>query len=59
MVQSFNRAFSESGVQVGLISVEGAVAPENKSLNPTNIAETAVAFWEKGAKAELTVHVRE
>ena len=32
MVESFNRAFSDSGVHIGLIHVEGSVAPENKVL---------------------------
>lgn len=48
MVQSFNRAFSDSGVHIGLIHVEGVVTAENKVLNPKTIAERTVAFWEKG-----------
>ena len=48
MVESFGRAFSDSGVHIGLIHVEGAVAPENKVLNPKMIAERTVVFWEKG-----------
>jgi hypothetical protein len=59
MVQSFKRAFDDSGVQIGLISVEGVVAPENKVLNPVTIAERTVAFWEKGAKGDLDIHIRE
>jgi short-subunit dehydrogenase len=61
MVQSFARAYEGSGVQIGLVSVEGVVAPENKVLNPTTIAERAVGFWESGGKGEeeVTVHVRE
>jgi hypothetical protein len=39
MVESFNRAFSDSGVHIGLIHIEGSVAPENKVLNPKTIAE--------------------
>ena len=58
MVQSFNRALSDSGVQIGLITVEGVVAPENKVLNPKTIAERIVEFWEKGAKDELEVNIR-
>ena len=51
MVQSFNRAFSESGVHAGLISVEGVVAPENKNRNPINIAEKTwdLCMQEKGS----------
>jgi hypothetical protein len=61
MVQSFARAYEGSGVQIGLVSVEGVVAPENKVLNPKTIAERAVGFWESGGKGEeeVTVHVRE
>jgi hypothetical protein len=59
MVQSFHRAFGESGVHIGLISVEGAVAPENKVLNPKTIAERAVAFWEANKKEEVEVNIRE
>jgi hypothetical protein len=59
MVQSFNRAFADRGVHVGLISVEGQVAPENKVLNPTTIAEKTVEFWERAVVGELEVNVRE
>jgi hypothetical protein len=59
MVQSFNRAFTESGVHVGLVSVEGEVKPENKVRNPKTIAEMTVAFWEKGVEGGLEVNVRE
>ena len=57
MVESFNRAFSDSGVHIGLISVEGSVAPENKVLNPKTIAERTIEFWEGGKG--LAVHVKE
>jgi hypothetical protein len=59
MVQSFNRAFSESGVHIGLITVEGEVKPENKVRNPKTIAEMTVEFWEKGVDGGLEVNVRE
>ncbi|KAH7087602.1 short-chain dehydrogenase/reductase-like protein SDR [Paraphoma chrysanthemicola] len=59
MVQSFNRAFSDKGVHVGLISVEGTVTSENKVLNPMNIAERTVEFWEGGVEAGLEVNLRE
>jgi hypothetical protein len=59
MVQSFARAFAESGVQIGLVSVEGVVAPENKVRNPKTIAEMTVAFWEKSDKGALEVTIRE
>jgi uncharacterized protein YigE (DUF2233 family) len=48
MVESFSRAFSDSGVHIGWIYAEGPVALENKVLNPKTIAERTVAFWEKG-----------
>lgn len=59
MVQSFQRAFEGDGVQCGLISVEGVVAPENKVRNPATIAEMTVEFWEKGEKGKLEINVRE
>ena len=55
MVQSFNRAFTDSGVHVGLVSVEGTVAPENKNLNPGNIAQRAWEFFESGVGLEVNV----
>jgi len=55
MVQSFNRAFTESGVHIGLINVEGVVRPENKVLNPKTIAERTVAFWEGGKGLDLSI----
>ncbi|OAL02463.1 NAD(P)-binding protein [Phaeosphaeriaceae sp. SRC1lsM3a] len=59
MVWSFHRAFSGSGVQIGLISVEGVVAPENKVRNPTTIAERTVAFWEEAPKDKLQIQIQE
>lgn len=55
MVESFSRAYSESGVHVGLIFVEGAVAPEKKVLNPKCIAEKTVKFWESGEGVGLNI----
>jgi hypothetical protein len=57
MVQSFNRAFSDRGVHIGLVHVEGAVAPKNKVLNPKTIAERTVAFWESGEG--IGINIRE
>ena len=57
MVESFSRAFSDSGVHIGLIHIEGSVAPENKVLNPKTIAERTIEFWE-GEKG-LAIHVKE
>ena len=52
-----NTAFAESGIHVGLVSVEGVVAPGNERLNPGNIAEVTYGFYEKGEG--LDVRVRE
>jgi hypothetical protein len=59
MVEAFHREYKDSGVKIGLVSVEGVVAPENKILNPGNIAEKAVEFWEKGDKNEVQVRIQE
>jgi hypothetical protein len=48
LVQSYSLAFPDSGVHIGLVSVEGAVAPENKNLNPVNIAQKTWEFFESG-----------
>lgn len=57
MVESFARAWEGKGVHVGLVFVEGPVAPENKVLNPKTIAERTVAFWKEGKR--LGVHIKE
>jgi hypothetical protein len=41
MVESLSRAYSDKGMHVGLIHVEGPVAPEARNLNPQSIAEVA------------------
>lgn len=46
-------------MQIGLISVEGVVAPENKVRNPTTIAERTVAFWEEAPKDKLQIQIQE
>jgi NAD(P)-dependent dehydrogenase (short-subunit alcohol dehydrogenase family) len=53
MVQSFAKAYGESGVHCGLLTIEGVVDPGNKVLNPQNIAENAWAFWDKGKGLEV------
>lgn len=55
MVQSFNLAFEGKGVHVGLVSVEGVVAPENKTLNPVNIAREAYEFYERGTGLDVRI----
>ncbi|KAF2446580.1 short-chain dehydrogenase/reductase-like protein SDR [Karstenula rhodostoma CBS 690.94] len=56
MVHSFNLTFQESGVHVGLINAGGVVAPENKNLNPKNIAEKAYAFYESGEGLDVDIN---
>jgi NAD(P)-dependent dehydrogenase (short-subunit alcohol dehydrogenase family) len=53
MVQSFARAYGESGVHCGLLTVEGEVSPDNKVRSPKNIAEGAWAFWDQGEGLEV------
>lgn len=55
MVQSFNRAFAESGVHAGLISVEGVVESQNKNLNPANIAQQTWDFYAGGKGLEVNI----
>ncbi|KAF2181755.1 short-chain dehydrogenase/reductase-like protein SDR [Zopfia rhizophila CBS 207.26] len=55
MVMNFSRAFGETGVHIGLISVEGVVAPQNKNLNPANIAEKTWGFFEGGKGLEVNI----
>lgn len=43
LVMSLAKTFNSSGIHVALMTVGGAVAPENKSLNPRNIADQT---WE-------------
>lgn len=57
MVQSFNRAFTDSGVHIGLIHVEGEVSSEMKNRNPKNIAAKTVEFWESGQG--VGIHIKE
>lgn len=54
-MQSFNLAFEGKGVHVGLVSVEGVVAPENKTLNPVNIAREAYEFYERGTGLDVRI----
>lgn len=57
MVQSFVKAYGESGVHCGLLTIEGVVDPGNKVLSPQNIAERAWVFWDK--HEGLEVHLKE
>jgi hypothetical protein len=55
MMESLHQAFSNSGVHIGLVHVEGTVAPKNKVLNPKTIAERTVEFWEGGQGMALNI----
>ncbi|KAF2115026.1 hypothetical protein BDV96DRAFT_600170 [Lophiotrema nucula] len=55
MVINFNRAFSGAGVHAALVTVEGQVAPANKSLNPKNIAEKTYGLYEDGKVLEVNI----
>jgi len=57
MVTSFSRAYGDSGVHFGLISVQGIVSPDAKVLNPKSIADKTWEFFD-GSK-ELQVQIQE
>jgi hypothetical protein len=57
MVESLSRAYNDEGVHIGLIRVEGPVAPKARNLNPHSIAEVAWGFFERGEG--LKVHIKE
>ena len=59
LVQMMNEVFAQEGIHVGLISVGGPVAPENKGCNPKNIAEKTWTFFENGKKEDLEVEIYE
>lgn len=56
MMMAVNEAFGKE-IHFGLVKVCGEVSPECKNLNPTNIAEKAVALFEqeKGSWGLMTV----
>ena len=59
MMMSLNEAFGTE-IHFGVIKVHGVVAPENRELNPTNIAEKAVALFEqKKGSWELMTSIKE
>jgi hypothetical protein len=41
LVMSLAKTFNSSGIHIALVTVGGAVAPEDESLNPRNIADQA------------------
>lgn len=44
---SLAKTFNRSGVHIALVTVGGAVAPENKNLNPKNIAGQAWKLFDQ------------
>lgn len=59
MMTSLNQAFGKD-VHIGVVKVCGNVAPENKYLNPTYIANKAVELYEQDkAGWELKTSIRE
>jgi len=59
MMVSLEAAFGKD-IHFGLIKVGGIVAPENKYLNPTNIAKQAVQLFEQEKGAwKLQVIIKE
>jgi len=54
-VIALNRAFADSGVHVGLVSVQGVVEAGNKVLSPENIAREVLGFWRRGQGVEINL----
>lgn len=58
--EAFGSGAREGGtVHIGLISVEGNVAPEYPNLNPKNIAEKTWGLYEGGVGAGVEVKIVE
>ena len=59
MVMSLNEAFG-ADIHFGVIKACGPVSPDFPNLNPTNIADKAVALYEqKKGSWELTTSIKE
>ena len=59
MVLSLDQAFGKD-IHFGVIKVSGIVAPENKYLNPTYIAEKALTLYEQERSAwEVLTYIKE
>ena len=60
LAQSLAKVYGAQGVHVGLVVVAGIVGPENKKLNPTNIAERTWEFYgQEKDKWTLEVIIKE
>lgn len=57
MVQSLRLAYQDKGIQIGLITVQGQVSPDEEVRNPENIARKTVEFWKSGVEAGLEVKI--
>ena len=60
LVDTFRRVYNSQGVNVGLVCIGGQVSPQQKVLNPGNIAEVTWDFFDKEtAKDKLEVEIYE
>lgn len=59
LVQTLNMTYAQQGIHVGLISVSGQVSPDNKILNPVNIADETWKFFETAENDKLEVELCE
>lgn len=56
LVLNLHEAFGKD-IHFGLVKACGLVGPENPQLNPTNIANKAVALYEQGIGGERMVSI--
>jgi hypothetical protein len=59
LVECLNKTYAPQGIHCGLISVSGPVSPDNKVLNPINIADEAWKFFDSGKPEDLEVELWE
>jgi hypothetical protein len=52
---ALHRAYVDSGVHCGLVSVQGVVDAGNRVLSPANIAREGYEFWRKGEGVEINL----
>lgn len=59
LVQCLNETYAERGIHCGLVSASGIVSPENKVLNPRNIADEAWKFYDTAKPEQLEIELWE
>ncbi|KAF2095259.1 NAD(P)-binding protein [Rhizodiscina lignyota] len=59
LVEMMTTLYAPEGIHVGLISVGGPVAPENKVLNPKNIAKETWHFFQNSMNGDLEIEIVE